>query len=160
MRADTSGCHRIWEGDTNLLLNAGAGGTFMKAFTGAAFTGAGLASCHTHGGTSRWRRLPARPGGASSGAEYGSHTAAGSGQVVPQLCSRGGGGARLTWTSCTLESDSLSDSSSDEEDSEEEEAAPPPAEKNRDIRTRAATTQVDAGGCLFGAARSGPTGIN
>lgn len=55
---------------------------------------------------------------------------------------RRGGGARLTWTSCTLESDSLSESSSDEEDSEEEEeAAPPPAEKNRDMRTRAATTK-------------------
>ena len=40
----------------------------------------------------------------------------------------------LTWTSCTLASDSLSESSSDEEDSEEEEAAPPPAEKNRDMR--------------------------
>ena len=76
----------MWEGDTNLLLSAGVGGTFMKAF-GTAFTGAGLVSCHTHGGTSRWPRLPARPGGASSGAEYSSHTAAGSGQVVPQPCS-------------------------------------------------------------------------
>ena len=52
----------------------------------------------------------------------------------------------LTWTSCTLASDSLSESSSDEEDSEEEEAAPPPAEKNRDMRTRAATTQVEGRG--------------
>ena len=38
------------------------------------------------------------------------------------------------------------ESSSDEEDSEEEEAAPPPAEKNRDMRTRAATTQVEGRG--------------
>ena len=37
----------MWEGDTNLLLSAGVGGTFMKAF-GTAFTGAGLVSCHTH----------------------------------------------------------------------------------------------------------------
>ena len=59
----------------------------------------------------------------------------------------------LTWTSCTLASDSLSESSSDEEDSEEEEAAPPPAEKNRDMRTRAATTQVDAAGCPVSAQR-------
>ena len=39
----------MWEGDTNLLLSAGVGGTFMKAF-GTAFTGAGLVSCHTHTG--------------------------------------------------------------------------------------------------------------
>ena len=130
------------EGYTNRLLNAGVGGTFMKAFGTTFATTAGLASCHTRGAqASRWWGLHARPGGASEqrGSVWcPSGSGLGSGwrrRCAPEVVG-GGAGAVFTSTSCTL-SESLSESSSDEEDSSEEEAAAPPAaEKNRDIRPR------------------------